>query len=121
MKLVCSALLKFLSGAVLLALLLFLPAGTVRYPQGWLFLALLLIPMLLLGLVQPAWLTAGAVLLFLSMPLVLGSPLSFLLFLCYPALLVKRIRNEESVLEQELPGYREYEQKVRWRLCPWVW
>ncbi len=63
----------------------------------------------------------ATVLLFLSMPLVLGSIHAFLLFLIYPLILVKRIRNEEDLLERELPGYREYKQKVRWRMFPFIW
>ena len=61
------------------------------------------------------------VLLFLAMPLVLGSPQAFALFLLYPLLLVKRIRNEEALLERELEGYRDYERRVRYRLLPFVW
>ncbi|MDE6763491.1 MAG: isoprenylcysteine carboxylmethyltransferase family protein [Oscillospiraceae bacterium] len=61
------------------------------------------------------------VILFLSMPLVLGSVISFAVFLMYPAIIVKRIRNEEQVLEAELQGYTEYKKKVRYRLIPFVW
>ena len=64
---------------------------------------------------------AVTVLLFLSMPLVLGSVISFGVFLVYPAILVKRIRNEEEVLERELEGYKAYKQKVKYRLIPFVW
>lgn len=64
---------------------------------------------------------SATVLLFLSMPLVLNCVISFVIFLAYPAILVKRIRNEEQVLEAELPGYAEYKQKVRYRLFPFVW
>lgn len=64
---------------------------------------------------------SATVLLFLSMPLVLGSVISFVLFLAYPFLIAKRIRNEEQVLEAELPGYAEYKQKVRYRLLPFLW
>jgi len=64
---------------------------------------------------------AATVLLFLSMPLVLGSLLSFVIFLIYPFLIAKRIRNEEDVLEEGLLGYREYKQKVRWKILPWIW
>ena len=59
--------------------------------------------------------------LFLSMPLVLGCWLSFLVFLIYPALMVKRIQGEERLLEAELPGYREYQKKVKYRMIPFVW
>lgn len=64
---------------------------------------------------------AATVLLFLAMPLVLGSWVAFVVFLGYPALIVKRIRNEEAVLAEGLAGYSEYCQKVRWRLMPFVW
>ena len=60
-------------------------------------------------------------LLFLSMPLVLGSLPSFLCFLCYPVLIVKRLKDEEIFLEKELPGYKEYKQKVKYRLIPGIW
>lgn len=63
----------------------------------------------------------ATVLLFLAMPLVLGSLYAFLIFLAYPAILVFRIRHEEAFLEQALPGYREYKQKVKYRLIPFVW
>lgn len=63
----------------------------------------------------------ATVLLFLSMPLVLGSLWSFLVFLIYPILLVKRIRNEEALLEEQLTGYRAYQMKVKYRLIPMVW
>ena len=64
---------------------------------------------------------SATVILFLSMPLVLGSLPSFLIFLAYPALIAKRIRNEELVLSEGLVGYAEYCRKVRWRLLPLVW
>lgn len=64
---------------------------------------------------------SATVILFLSMPLVLGSLLSFIVFLAYPAIIAKRIRNEEKVLEAGLPGYSDYEKKVRYRLIPFVW
>lgn len=59
--------------------------------------------------------------LFLSMPLVLDSVISFVIFLAYPVIIVKRIRNEENVLEAELEGYAEYKKKVRYRLIPFIW
>lgn len=61
------------------------------------------------------------VLLFLSMPLVLGSVYSFAIFLVYPFVIAKRIRSEEVFLEKELNGYREYKEKVRYRLLPFIW
>ena len=63
----------------------------------------------------------ATLLLFLSMPLVLGSALSFIVMLAYVPIVVKRIRGEERVLEEGLPGYREYEKRVRCRLVPRVW
>ena len=212
---------KYLAGLVMVALLLFVPAGSLAYPNGWLFISLLFIPMLVLGLVLlfkapellekrlsakeeqgeqrkvvglstllflagcvtaaldfrfgwsqlPGWLVLAAsvilllsygmyaevmrenaylsrtveiqenqkvidtglygiirhpmytstILLFLSIPLVLGSGITFLLFLAYPVLIAKRIRNEEQVLEEGLAGYREYKQKVKYRLIPFIW
>ncbi len=221
MKLFLSAIAKFAAGVVLIGTLLFLPAWTLHYPQGWLLMGILFIPMFLAGLVMmaknpallqsrlnakekereqslvvklsglmflvgfilaglsyrfswlmlPRWASiVGAVLfllsyalyaevlrentwlsrtievqegqqvvstglygivrhpmyavtvtLFLSMPLVLGSALAFVVFLAYPAIIVKRLLNEEEVLARELPGYTEYMQKVRWRLIPFIW
>ena len=60
-------------------------------------------------------------LLFLSMPIVLGSVYSFLIFLVYPFIIAKRIKHEEELLLQELDGYREYKQKVKYRLIPFIW
>lgn len=64
---------------------------------------------------------AATLLLFMSMPLVLGSGAAFVVFLAYPALIAVRIRGEEELLEQELEGYGAYKQKVRYRLIPFVW
>ena len=221
MKLAMNALVKYIAGLVMVALLLFPAAGTWRYMNGWLFIALLFLPMLALGLVLlfkapgllekrlnskeketaqkgvvlvafvmfvaafvlagldyrfgwtqvPAWLVAASsvlllasyalyaevmrenaylsrtvevqqgqrvvdtglyaivrhpmyavtILLFLSIPLVLGSWISFALFLIYPATIVLRIKNEEEVLEQGLEGYKEYKEKVKYRLLPGIW
>lgn len=220
-KLFLSAILKFALGVVLIGALLFLPAWTLHYPQAWLLMGILFIPMFLAGLVMmaknpsllrsrlnakekereqslvvklsglmflvgfvlaglsyrfgwlmlPRWVSiVGAVLflisyalyaevlrentwlsrtievqegqqvvsdglygvvrhpmyavtvtLFLSMPLVLGSALAFAVFLAYPFIIAKRIRNEEEVLSRELKGYAEYKQKVKWRLIPFIW
>ena len=220
-KLFLSAILKFTAGVILVGVLIFLPAGTLHYSQGWLLMGILFVPMFLAGLVMmaknpnllrsrldakekereqslvvklsglmflcgfilaglsfrfgwlmlPKWVSiVGAVLflssyalyaevlrentwlsrtigvqegqtvvsdglygivrhpmyavtlvLFLSMPLVLGSGLAFVVFLAYPAIIAKRIRNEEAVLARDLPGYTEYLKKVRWRLIPFVW
>lgn len=60
-------------------------------------------------------------LLFLSMPLVLGSIYSFIIFLAYPFIIAKRIKDEEKFLEKELDGYVQYKQKVKYRLIPFIW
>ena len=221
MKLLISALTKYLAGLFLVGLILFLPAGTLNYPGGWLFCGLLFIPMLILGIVLwrkapallkkrlrskeklsaqksviglsllmfvggfslagldfrfgwtavPGWLVIAAscllllsyglygevmrenawlsrtvevqegqqvvdsglygivrhpmyavtTVLFLSIPLVLGSWIAFAVFLVYPALMVKRIRSEEQLLEAELPGYTDYQKKVKYRMIPFLW
>lgn len=64
---------------------------------------------------------SATLLLFLTMPLVLGSIYSFLVFLAYPFMIAQRIKHEEAFLEEELDGYREYKQKVKYRLIPLVW
>ena len=220
-KLFFSAILKFTAGVLLLAALLFLPAGTLHWFGGWLLMGILFVPMFLAGLVMmaknpsllrsrlnakekereqdlvvklsglmflvgfivadldfrfgwsrlPGWVNVlGAVLflvayalyaevlrentwlsrtievqegqtvvstglygivrhpmyavtllLFLSMPIVLGSVPALVVFLCYPFIIAKRIRNEEEVLTRDLPGYAEYLEKVRWRLIPYIW
>ena len=74
----------------------------------------------LYGVVRhPMYMTT--LLLFLSMPLVLGSPVSFVIMLLYIPIIAKRIRNEERVLAQGLDGYAEYMQRVRYRLIPFIW
>lgn len=60
-------------------------------------------------------------LMFMSMPLVLGSVFSFLIFLAYPFIIARRIRDEEELLEKELDGYIEYKSRVKYRLIPFVW
>lgn len=74
----------------------------------------------LYGIVRHPMYTA-TLLLFLSMPIVLGSLFSFLVFLIYPFITVKRIKNEEEVLEKNLEGYIEYKKRVRYRLIPYIW
>lgn len=59
--------------------------------------------------------------LFLTIPLILGSIPSFIIFLIYPFIIIKRINNEEKVLEKELKGYKEYKNKVKYRLIPFIW
>ncbi len=63
----------------------------------------------------------ATILLFMSMPLVLGSLVSFVVFLVYPFIIAARIKNEEEVLSRELDGYEEYKQKVKYRMIPFVW
>ena len=64
---------------------------------------------------------AITIFLFLSMPLILGSIYSFIIFLIYPILITFRIKNEEKVLEKELHGYIEYKKKVKYRIIPFIW
>ena len=220
-RLLAQGLLKMLSGMLIVALVLFLPAGSWNYFNGWLFCGLLFLPMLVLGALllwkapallekrlntkeqaktqmavvavssllflaafvaagldfrfgwthvpiwlvclaavlqlaayglyaevmrENAWLSrtvevqenqkvidtglygiirhpmyTATILLFLAMPLVLGSWVSFAIMLLYPVVIVFRIRNEEQVLEAGLAGYREYKQRVRCRLLPFIW
>lgn len=64
---------------------------------------------------------SATVILFMSMPLVLGSLVSFVIFLTYPLIIAKRIKGEEEFLSKELEGYEEYKEKVKYRLLPFVW
>lgn len=221
MKLLFQAITKFIIGAVLVGLLIFLPAGTLSFFNGWLFMGILFIPMFLAGIVMMVknpgllekrlnakekqqdqsmvvklsglmfivgfvlaglgvrldWyilpksvvyvaaalflaayilyaevlrentylsrtievqenqkvidtglygivrhpMYSATVLLFLSMPLVLGSVYSFVIFLAYPLIIAKRIKGEEEFLKKELTGYKEYKQKVNYRLLPFIW
>jgi len=140
-KLLLNTLAKFFAGIILVDILLFLPAGTINYFNGWLFIALLFVPMMILGIVLffkapdllakrlsskekektqqgvvkfSAW-------LFLSIPLVLGSWWTLLCFVPYPILIAVKIKNEEKILEEGHPGYTEYKQKVCWKILPFVW
>lgn len=63
----------------------------------------------------------ATLLLFLSIPLILGSLVSFIIFLAYPFIISKRIKNEEEFLEKELEGYTEYKKKVKYKVIPLVW
>lgn len=220
-ELFIQAILKFVLGVIVVGLLLFVPAGTIAFWNGWLFMGILFIPMFFAGIVMmvknpellkkrlnakekqseqnmviklsgvmflvgfvvaglnyrfnwnmlPTGVSVGAavvfllayllyvevlrentylsrtieiqenqkvidtglygivrhpmysvtVLLFLAMPLVLGSFLSFVIFLAYPFLIAKRIKNEEMLLENELDGYSEYQKKVKYKLLPFIW
>ena len=64
---------------------------------------------------------SATLILFLSMPIVLGSLYSLVVFLAYPFIIAKRIKGEEEFLEKELDGYTEYKQKVKYRLFPFIW
>lgn len=64
---------------------------------------------------------SATLLLFISIPLILGSLPSLIVFLIYPVVIAARIQNEETVLENSLEGYRDYKTKVRYRLLPWIW
>ncbi len=64
---------------------------------------------------------SATLILFLSMPIVLGSIYAFIVFLAYPFIIAKRIKSEEAFLEKELQGYKEYKQKVKYRLIPFIW
>ena len=202
-----------MSGLILVGLLLFLPAGTFAYPQGWLLIGILFVPMFIAGLIMmkkspellrkrlnvkeeqaeqktvillsglmflasfiiwirlPLWVSYAAALLFLAgyvlyaevlrenvwlsrtvevqenqkvidtglygivrhpmymstlilflaMPLVLGSVISFVIMLLYIPIIAKRIRNEEQVLENGLEGYTEYRKRIRYKVIPFVW
>lgn len=92
-KLAVQAFAKAGAGLLLCALLLFGPAGTLHWVGAWRFLAALFLPMVVVGV----------------------------LLLAYPAVLVPRILNEETVLKEGLPGYEAYMKKIRWRLIPFVW
>lgn len=220
-SLLTQTLLKFTSGVVLVGLLLFLPAGSFAYWQGWLLMGILFVPMFVAGAVMlakspellrkrlnakekeseqktvvalsgmlfimsfttaglnwrygwwmlPDWTvwTAAAlfilsyilyaevlrenaylsrtievqegqkvidtglygivrhpmymatIILFLSMPLVLGSPISFCIMLGYIPVIARRIRNEEAVLTSGLAGYKDYKTRVKYKVIPFVW
>lgn len=74
----------------------------------------------LYGIVRHPMYTS-TILMSLAIPLVLGSWISFAPMLLYPVIIIRRIHGEEALLEEGLPGYREYQQKVRWRLIPYIW
>jgi len=74
----------------------------------------------LYGIIRHPMYTA-TILLFLAMPLVLGSLWGFVIFLIYPVVIAKRIRNEEMILEEQLDGYKDYKKKVKYRLIPFIW
>ena len=220
-KLFIQAITKFTFGFIIIALLLFIPAGTLTYLNAWLFIGIIFVPMFIVGIIlmikNPdllrkrlnskekeaeqgilillgglmficGFIVAGlnyrfewiilpkyivfiaaiifllayvlyaevlrenmylsriieiqenqkvidkglygivrhpmylsTILLFLSIPLVLGSLFSFLIFMIYPFIIAKRIKNEEKVLEQGLKGYLEYKEKVKYKMIPFIW
>ena len=220
-RLFFSAITKYLLGVILVGLLLFLPAGSLEYWNGWLFMGLLFIPMFIAGIVMlifnPSLLKSrlnakeqeeeqktvvllsglmfllgfiiaglnyrfnwihipniiviisslifilsyllyaevlrentylsrtievksnqklidkglygiirhpmylATIFLFLSMPLILDSVISLIIFLVYPFIIIKRIENEEQVLDKKLKGYKEYKNKVKYKLIPFIW
>ncbi len=221
MKLLAEALIKFACGLLMVALLIFLPAGTSRYTYGWLLIGLLFVPMFIAGLVMlgkspdflkkrldvkekqgtqkgvvafsglmfiagfvvagldfrfswsqmPTWVVVGAsvlfliayamyaevmrenaylsrtvkveegqkvvdtglygivrhpmyavtILLFLMIPLVLGSWYALIAFAFYPVVIIVRLKDEEDLLTRELPGYDEYRKRVKYRIIPFIW
>ena len=221
MNLILNAITKYILGLILVGALLFLPAWTLFYPGAWLFIALLFLPMLIMGTVLfikspellekrlnnkekekaqkgvialsglmfplgflisaldfrfawssvPLWLTVissvlfligyamyaevmrenaylsrtvevmenqevvstglyaivrhpmylATFLMFLPLPLILGSFWGLIPFFFYPIIIVIRILNEEKVLCNELSGYTEYKEKVKYRLLPFIW
>ena len=221
MKLLISALMKFTMGLLMVGLLIFLPAGTLHYAKGWLFMGLLFVPMLIAGFVmffrspdflskrldvkekqstqkgvlafsglmfiggfviagldfrfgwsdipktvtiissvlfllayllyaevmrENAYLSrtirveegqtvvdtglygivrhpmySATLLLFLVIPLILGSWYALIIFAFYPAIIIVRLKDEEELLTRELKGYGEYKQKVKYRLIPFIW
>ena len=221
MKLFYEAILKFILGVILIGLLIFIPANTIKYLNGWLFMILLFVPMFIVGIIMmiknptllksrlnakekeieqkkvvalsglmflSGFIIAGlnyrfswiklptvvviiasiifiisyvlyalvlkenaflsrtievteeqklvksglykvvrhpmymaTIFLFLSIPLILGSVQAFIIFLLYPFIIAKRIKNEEEVLEKSLTGYAEYKKEVKYKLLPFIW
>lgn len=221
MNIKIQALIKFVSGLIMVMLLIFVPAGTLHYINGWILTGILFIPMLIMGIIMSVknpellekrlnakeklsrqkniirlsgiifsagfivaglnyrfkWLVipqltviiasivfllsylmyaeilrenkylsrtvevqenqkiidtglygivrhpmyTATILMFLSIPLILGSLQSFIIFLLYPVIIVMRLRNEEKFLENNLDGYSQYKNKVRYRLIPFIW
>lgn len=63
----------------------------------------------------------STILLFLMIPLIIGSLVAFVIFLAYPIIIAVRINNEEQILTEQLEGYDEYKQKVKYKIIPFVW
>ena len=64
---------------------------------------------------------SATILLFLMIPLILGSWYALIIFAFYPAIIIVRLKDEEALLTRELAGYEEYKKKVKYRLLPFVW
>ena len=64
---------------------------------------------------------SATLLLFMAMPLILGSWYALIIFAFYPAIIILRLKDEEDLLSRELKGYTEYKQKVKYRLIPFIW
>ena len=112
-RLLTQALVKFFLGVILVGGgLIFIPAWSLEYWQGWLLMGILFVPMFVVGLIM-----------LVKNPdlLVLGAPISFLIMLGYIPVIAKRIKNEEKVLEEGLEGYTEYKKMVKYRVLPYIW
>lgn len=91
-RLFAQAISKYLLGVILVGAILFLPAWSFSYWNAWLFMGILFVPMFIAGIIM----------------------------LVYIPIIAKRIRNEEMVLEEGLPGYKEYKQKVKYKVIPFI-
>lgn len=118
LQLFCQAIMKFLMGLLLVGALIFLPAGTFAYPQGWLLIGILFIPMFAAGLVM---MKKSPDLLRRRLNAKEEQDEQKTVMLLYIPIIAKRIRNEEQVLESGLDGYTEYKKKVRYKVIPFVW
>lgn len=107
MKLVLSALTKLILGFIVITVLLFAPAGTFAFPGAY-------------GIVRHPMYTS-TIGMFLCMPLVMGSWWAFIIMLPYIPIIMFRIKDEETMLSDELTGYTEYKQKVKWKLFTHIW
>lgn len=119
------AIAKFFLGVVLVGLLIFLPAGSLSFINGWILMGVLFIPMLLAGIVMmlknPDLLKKRLDAKEKQKDQSIVVKLNGLMFLAYPFIIAKRIKGEEEFLEKELEGYKEYKSKVKYRLIPFIW
>lgn len=109
-KILPKVLIRFFFGFIFPGLLIFVPAGTIKFFNGWLLIAGLFIPMYL-----------SATVLYLASAVVMGSYYALIPMVLVPFLLAFRIKNEEKILLTGLPGYEEYVKKVKYRMIPFVW